>query len=355
MTIMGEIGSIFQCPPVKLVAASAFVLFLGACGGNGDEGDGMEDAPADETGPDHVDGSPDGLDAEMDAADAGDPSPEAVEDLTDDRDMDDDGVSPREPLFGVTVDDIEGRDLILESLQGLARKPTARIVFDEYMPASYYRDAVTAFHDVSFIMGEILDSMYVQEYSLEEYTDRTREYLDALAPVVDIWEVGNEINGEWLGPGAMEKAAAAYDLVAEAGEPTALTLYFNEDCWSDPDHEMFTWTEANVPDRMKQNLDFVLVSFYEDDCNDIQPDWLPVFERLSGIFPHASLGFGEVGTAVASRKTEYIGRYYGMPRLMPRFIGGFFWWYFRQDMVPISTEYWSVLNEYALQWDMLYP
>ena len=44
-----------------------------------------------------------------------------------------------------------------------------------------------------------------------------------------------------------------------------------------------------------------------------------------------------------------------MPRLMPRFIGGFFWWYFREDMVPSSTEYWSVLNGYAVQWDTLYP
>ncbi len=152
----------------------------------------------------------------------------------------------------------------------------------------------------------------------------------------------------------MDKAAAAYDMVVEAGEPTALTLYFNEDCWSDPDHEMFAWAEARVPERMKLNLDFVLVSFYEDDCNDIQPDWLPVFDRLAAIFPDASLGFGEVGTAIASRKTEYIGRYYGMPRLMPRFIGGFFWWYFREDMVPVSAEYWSVLNGWALQWDTLY-
>jgi hypothetical protein len=153
----------------------------------------------------------------------------------------------------------------------------------------------------------------------------------------------------------LRAAAAAFDIVVEAGEPTALTLYFNEDCWSDPENEMFVWTEANVPERMKQGLDYVLVSFYEDDCNDIQPDWLPVFERLAGIFPDASPGFGEVGTAVESRKVETIGRYYGMPRLMPRFVGGFFWWYFREDMVPSSTEYWSVLNEYALQWDTLYP
>ncbi len=170
--------------------ASVFVLFLGACGGNGEGGDGMEDVPADDRGGDADDVGMDVPDSPMDGADAGDPAVEEVEDGPDAADVDPDGVSPREPLFGVTVDDIEGRDLIVESLQGLARKPTARIVFDEYMPASYYADAVTAFHDVSFIMGEILDSMYVQEYSLEAYTDRTREYLDALAPVVDIWEVG---------------------------------------------------------------------------------------------------------------------------------------------------------------------
>ena len=41
------------------------------------------------------------------------------------------------PLYGVTIDDISELSSIIDSLQRLARKPTARIVFDETMGPSY--------------------------------------------------------------------------------------------------------------------------------------------------------------------------------------------------------------------------
>ncbi len=32
-----------------------------------------------------------------------------------------------------------------------------------------------------------------------EYKNRVKEYMGVLGNNVDIWEIGNEINGEWLG------------------------------------------------------------------------------------------------------------------------------------------------------------
>ena len=48
------------------------------------------------------------------------------------------------------------------------------------------------------------------------------EYLDALGATVDIWEVGNEINGEWLGTTSdvVAKASIAFDLVRKRGYRT---------------------------------------------------------------------------------------------------------------------------------------
>ena len=48
-------------------------------------------------------------------------------------------------------------------------------------------------------MGEILDSFFVKNISTAAYGTRTTEYLNTLGDNVDIWEIGNEINGEWLG------------------------------------------------------------------------------------------------------------------------------------------------------------
>jgi len=137
----------------------------------------------------------------------------------------------------------------------------------------------------------------------------------------------------------------AYDRVKQRGARAALTLYYNEDCWSNPANEMFTWTQAHVPDDMKQGLDYVLISYYEDDCNGLQPDWLRVFQKLASMFPNSKIGFGENGTVYASRKASYIQRYYSVRLALPQYIGGHFWWYGKQDFVPLSNPLWTIFND----------
>jgi hypothetical protein len=251
-----------------------------------------------------------------------------------------------DPIYGVTVTAIDHLLAIVTSLDSLAHMSTTRIVFDEFVPAAQYVNAVNKIYPVSYIMGELLDSVYVKQYSVDQYRARTVEYLNTLGPKVDIWEIGNEINGEWLGSTAsvVQKMKAAYGLVKQRGGRTALTLYYNQDCWEDPSHEMFRWAQEHVPDSLKQGLDYVLVSYYEDDCNGLQPDWSDVFNRLGSMFPNSKIGFGEVGTARKAYKEEYINRYYTMTIDHPNYIGGYFWWYFKQDMVPKTHYLWSVLN-----------
>ncbi|HMN20065.1 MAG TPA: hypothetical protein PKA16_01600 [Ottowia sp.] len=251
------------------------------------------------------------------------------------------------PLHGVTVDDVSGLSSITESLSRLSRTPTTRIVFDEYQSAASYRKATEAIHEVSYVMGEILDSQYLTTVDVKGYLDRTREYLAALGDVVDIWEIGNEINGEWMGSNAdvVAKMTGAYDIAKGQGRTTALTLYYNEDCWEKRSNEMFTWAQANVPERMKQGLDYVLVSYYEEDCNNLKPDWNAVFTKLAAMFPHARLGFGEVGTSDPDAKAAYLRRYYALKPAVANYVGGYFWWYFRQDMVPATKPLWRTLDE----------
>jgi hypothetical protein len=260
------------------------------------------------------------------------------------------GQAPAEPapwIHGVTIDAITPLDAIRQSLSQLSRRPTARIVFDENVPASSYTAAVKALHPVADLMGEILDSYYVKATSVDAYSARTADYLATLGADIDIWEVGNEINGEWVGQtsDAVAKISSAYDQVKARGKRAALTLYYNQDCWSKPENEMFRWAEANVPARMRSGLDFVWISYYEEDCNFLRPDWPSVFGRLASLFPNSRIGFGETGSRDASKKREVLERYYGMHIPEPRYVGGHFWWYFRQDMVPETQPLWPALNE----------
>jgi hypothetical protein len=232
------------------------------------------------------------------------------------------------------------------SLGSLKKKPTARIVFAERVPASQYVEAVSEIHKVSYIMGEILDSFPMHKYSVSDYIARTHEYLDALGDKVDLWEIGNEINGDWLGneSDVVAKMVGTYDIVKGAGKTTELTLYYNQGCVKKPSYEMFAWAETNIPNRMRTGLDYVLVSYYEDDCKGLQPDWPTVFQRLAVMFPNSKIGFGECGTKYKDRKEPYINRYYRLRIDAPRYVGGYFWWYYSRDMVPKTKPLWNVID-----------
>jgi hypothetical protein len=254
--------------------------------------------------------------------------------------------SQPEKIHGVTIDAINGLNNIVSSLSHHSKRMTTRIVFDEWQPASGYVTAVNRIDSVSDVMGEILDSYYMNQYSISQFNDRVIEYVPLLDKV-DIWEIGNEVNGEWLGhkDSVLAKITFAFNYVEKRDKVSAITLYYNHDCWERPENEMFRWVNENIPLKMKLYLDYVFVSYYEDDCNNYQPNWQTVFDSLHVIFPQSKLGIGECGTVYVSRKAEYITRYYTMNITTPGYVGGYFWWYYKKDCVPYTTKpLWTVLN-----------
>ena len=250
------------------------------------------------------------------------------------------------PLYGVTVDAVDNVPAVVDALSHLSRTPTVRIVFDEGMDAPDYAAPVAAIRRVAYVMGELVDSSTLKQYNVLQMRERATTYFDMLGRNVDLWEIGNEINGEWTGRtrDVVDKTLAAYAVIKQRGGRTALTLYYNEGCAEEPSHAMFGWAERNLLPDLRNGLDYVFVSFYEDDCKIARPDWSAVFDRLGQLFPHAVLGFGEIGTRLAARKDALIAQYYGLSIAHPRFVGGYFWWYFRQDMVPRTRPLWRSMD-----------
>jgi len=249
-------------------------------------------------------------------------------------------------VWGLTIDDISNLSGVDTALARLCKKPTTRIVFDEQVAATYYQTAVNQIHNYSFIMGELLDSYYMNTYNLTQYVARANEYLNLLGGKVDIWEVGNEVNGEWCGTTAdvAAKIDSAYAIFKAANKKTELTLYYNKDCWSNSKNEMFCWVNKNISARMRNGLDYVFVSYYEDDCNNLQPNWQQVFDSLHVLFPNSKLGMGECGTVTAANKAAFINRYYKMNITTPKYVGGYFWWYWYEDCMPYTKALWTTFN-----------
>jgi len=300
------------------------------------------------------------------------------------------------PMYGVTIesieDDLDNLTPIIDSLKGLHYKPTVRLVFNKWKESdekkgedtNAYNAAASAIRGCSYIMGELLDSFSLRKCDANCYEARAQRYVAGLGHNVDIWEVGNEVNGDWArrrkdskNPKVInedsleigEKIRRAFKVAKNAGKETALTLYYNDDrkgrsCWEREQDKMLDWARNYVPSELKKEggLNYVLISYYDDKghCRDkktgelLQPDWQSDFRELAKEFPHAKVGFGERGTKCQNgesreeclaRKSAYVNSVYSVPVDHPAYVGGVFWWYFKEDMVPSTTKLWSVLND----------
>ena len=70
-----------------------------------------------------------------------------------------------------------------------------------------------------------------------------------------------------------------------------------------------------------------------------------VFAELAKQYPNAKFGIGEVGTEKAANKEALIRKYYSMAAPVSNWVGGQFWWYFKQDAVPKTKPLWSVFRD----------
>ncbi|HUM05099.1 MAG TPA: hypothetical protein VLT90_06540 [Terriglobales bacterium] len=283
------------------------------------------------------------------------------------------------PIHGVTIDDkhdirkAKVLPKVLDSLSHLSVKPTARIVYTPgnkkgRFVASSYLEATLQIRSVAYVMGQPVDSFYMHCFTPAEHLARFKDYVDTLGSAVDIWEIGNEINGEWLfgstrkcRPKAsvdqtsqadvVTKMVEAYDYVKSRGKVAALTLYYNSPCRRPAANEMFAWVDANIPARMKTGLDYVLISYYEVDCAGHRPDWESLFRRIADIFPNSRLGISEFGWSNSRSSNEVvkdlISRYYALRPNVSNWVGGGFYWEFAIDMVPRDPRpgsMWTVID-----------
>ncbi len=246
-------------------------------------------------------------------------------------------------MYGVTLDDVTAVPVqeVIDALDAMDKKPTVRIVMRPELRAAAYAETLKALHGHAFILLCPCDSSYLPHYrSVQAYTARFKECVKALAPYVDIWETGNEINGEgWTGLSAQEAAQyvyAAWKYLYAAGLTTEITPYAFRP--GDQSLDMIPWLEKYIPEQMKKHIDHVLISYYDADNGGMHDDWQTTFDRLKAMFPNAYVGFGECGFPEPheydAEFQKQFSAYYGMTAFNDRYEGGYFWWYWQEDLLP---------------------
>ncbi len=264
------------------------------------------------------------------------------------------------PVYGITLDDVSGASTARitkerAAITALPRKATARVVFDEDTGPGEYATQLAQLHPDMYIMGELSDSEYMGQLSVQQYKDRAASFVGALADRVDLWEVGNEVNGNWTGKysDVAAKIGGAFDVVEAAGERSALTLWYNPGCaGSSKELDPVGFTNQYVPQRMRTGLEYVTISYYETECNNYRPSaakLTTLFQQLHTLYPNASLGFGEIGlpdaasTSTTAKAQSIAAYYYGLNIDLPYYVGGYFYWYFAEDAVAKTKPVWQTI------------
>jgi hypothetical protein len=283
-------------------------------------------------------------------------------------------------LYGVTTESVENLSGLNTSLTKHTKRPMTRIVFQSGTNPSSYTSAVNTLRNTSYIMGEIMDSDGLKKISTANYRTRAANFVNTFKNNIDIYEIGNELNGEWAGTQAstLAQLQAAYDVVekdnASLNLKSAITLNFwpNSGFYENPWENTETYAKS-IPAEIRNGVDYVLLSFYETALDDkktpsiesytpASSEFVSMFNKFKTIFPNAKLGMGEIGAqgtdddlprdATFTEKQTIANRYYGMHNTLktaigPRYVGGYFWWYYYQDAVPYnrSQSVWPTIEQ----------
>jgi hypothetical protein len=262
------------------------------------------------------------------------------------------------PWMGVTLDNIKNFSDSL-TIADSATKPYSwiRIVFDYGQQPGSYDDVVKEAHDRGFkIIGAPIDSQAAKKYvTTESYFERMKSFVEHF-PVIDAWEVANEVNGDWLITKPEDRDGKPFGSLADKinlsakyvrdhGAKVVVTLYWQ--LTTDPEFTTFNWARANLSPSIRENIDVVLLSMWVEDA-PMGIAFDQVMRTLQYEFPGKYIGLGELGywgdgTPKAwwayDERDRDVGRrrvaaqYYSAALGYERSIGGSFWWYFYKDVV----------------------
>lgn len=204
-----------------------------------------------------------------------------------------------------------------------------RVVMERDAPLEIYKEPCRLLHEAGIgVMIEPIDSYFMKSYKTPRlYTKRILKAIEAVDPYVSIVEVGNEVNGDWVGGNPIGRVTQAISAIKELDGHylTAITPIVFRD---DPTQWYKFLQSFHLP-----QVDLALFSYYPRDGSSKILDWNLQFEALGEIFQKSQLGFGEFGTEaegkpppLLSEEMALIKEFYTKKISHPRYIGGGGYW-----------------------------
>jgi hypothetical protein len=257
------------------------------------------------------------------------------------------------PWLGVTIDTIDGYRSSLDLASGLTDPHGwVRIVMDPGTDFSAYFPVVHRAHlDGLKVLGQPIDSFYASAFPGRSYLGRIQRAVRAL-PAVDAWEIGNEVNGGWLGPAMGDRIDRAAEWLRTSHPEKTVVLTFYWQIGTDaPQWSTFDWIRDELKASTIRDTDVFLLSTWVEDA-PLGLAYDRILRALHDALPGSTVGIGELGYwgRGTSRAWWYgaegnsnAGRRIVLDQLYRASlgyswsVGGVFWWYFAEDM-PADPE-----------------
>ncbi len=275
--------------------------------------------------------------------------------------------------FGLTLDEnllkrLDDRDWIVSAVRRSGAN-WVRLVF-RANPSDFLYSSRHSFNEYDGVveelarkkikvMGCVLDATaWPKTLTPELYAERTKNLVLHYRGKIASWEVGTELNGDWLGgvraPFSPEQVYRTYtagvnkvkelDLALE----TVATLYAWEETAPDREHALTGWLPEQVKRGFGRNLDVVGLSIQPED-NPLGMGLERAFDVTSAALPGQRLMVSSLGYV---EKEELKGYWWLAPDdvdgarkditilyatascAMPRSLCGGFWWQTLDQMLP---------------------
>ncbi|MBI4377414.1 MAG: hypothetical protein HY549_13320 [Elusimicrobia bacterium] len=213
------------------------------------------------------------------------------------------------------------------------------------------------------IMGCALDTaQWPSQLTPEFYGERVKNLVLHYRGSISSWEVGSEINGDWLGglssPLPSDKVFRIYSAGVSAVKSvdpsleTVATLYWWENTAPDHEHSLFGWLKRFVPQGFGKDLDVLGLSLETQD-NPLGLALEPVFESLRQTLPSQKLMVGSLShgdgnelrgywwldpSDIEASRTDLISLNTPAACALRGSIGGGFWWHTLGQMLPSKRK-----------------
>lgn len=241
--------------------------------------------------------------------------------------------------YGLTLDSVDQNlPAIITALKAMPRRPYVRLVFDYPRPAKDFIKAVDAISQIATIIGQPSDSEYNSKMTVDQYHQRFLDYVSNL-PKIDIWEICNECNGDWLGSNAIKQAEKALAVTIAYKKRSLYTAYWNTPNCADKHGEWFAWSKKNLTKFLKENVTHASLSVYGYDCDGPEPTYQVLdtnLKNLQLLFPASIVMIGEFGKQGSESVMKHYLKY---PKK-----GWGIYWFGRQDLVPMTNPLFKVFT-----------